>query len=77
MEKMNGTSVHDKNLYRYELSAICVHEGNSLHFGHYYAVVKAANGMWYVCNDIQVHTISEEKALHMQAYMLFYSRIMP
>uniref|UniRef100_A0A0A9YMI5 Ubiquitin carboxyl-terminal hydrolase 36 n=1 Tax=Lygus hesperus TaxID=30085 RepID=A0A0A9YMI5_LYGHE len=66
-----------RELYKYELNAICVHDGKSLHFGHYYAIVKAANGTWYMCNDTYVSPMSEEKVLNMQAYMLFYSRILP
>ncbi|CCW62497.1 unnamed protein product [Phytomonas sp. EM1] len=59
----------------YELNAVCIHEGGSIHHGHYYAVVRAKNGMWYLCDDARVSPISVEKALSQQAYLLFYSRI--
>ncbi|CCW66070.1 unnamed protein product [Phytomonas sp. Hart1] len=60
---------------RYELNAICIHEGGSINHGHYYSVVRAPNGMWYICDDSRVYPVSVEKALNQQAYMLFYSRI--
>lgn len=61
--------------YLYWLSAVCIHEGSSISYGHYYAVVRARNGAWYECNDASVSPLSEERALRQQAYMLFYSRV--
>ncbi|RNF26490.1 putative ubiquitin hydrolase [Trypanosoma conorhini] len=61
----------------YELNAICIHEGNSLAYGHYCSVVRSRNGMWLLCDDESVSYCDEERALRQQAYMLFYSRIEP
>lgn len=38
----------------YELYGIIVHQGHSSVYGHYVAYVRAANGLWYCCNDSQV-----------------------
>ncbi|EPY37733.1 cysteine peptidase, Clan CA, family C19 [Angomonas deanei] len=60
---------------RYTLNAVSVHEGRSINYGHYYAVVKARNGAWYECNDSHVSSLSVESAMQKQAYMLFYTRV--
>lgn len=60
---------------QYELNAVCVHEGSSLNYGHYYTMAKAANGMWYEFNDSHVSRLSEEQLQRAQAYILCYSRI--
>ncbi|KAK7194204.1 ubiquitin carboxyl-terminal hydrolase [Novymonas esmeraldas] len=59
---------------QYELSAMCVHEGRSIDYGHYYTLAKASNGMWYTFNDSHVSRLSEDQLQRAQAYMLFYSR---
>ncbi|ESL10080.1 ubiquitin hydrolase [Trypanosoma rangeli SC58] len=61
----------------YELNAVCIHEGNSVAYGHYWSVVRARNGMWLLCNDESVSHCDEGRALRQQAYMLFYSRVEP
>ncbi|KAK2077331.1 hypothetical protein QBZ16_004965 [Prototheca wickerhamii] len=38
----------------YDLYAVLVHSGHSVHSGHYYAFVKAANGLWNLCDDASV-----------------------
>ena len=38
----------------YELYGIIVHQGHSSVYGHYVAYVRAANGLWYFCNDASV-----------------------
>lgn len=60
---------------RYQLNALCIHEGRSIHYGHYYAIARESNGAWYEYNDSQVRRLSEDEALRSQAYILFYSRI--
>ncbi|KEG09839.1 putative ubiquitin hydrolase, putative,cysteine peptidase, Clan CA, family C19 [Trypanosoma grayi] len=59
----------------YELNAVCVHEGRSLTYGHYYSVVRARNGTWMLCNDEHLSHCNEEDALRQQAYMLFYTMV--
>lgn len=41
----------------YELYGIIVHEGQSSVFGHYVAYIRAANGLWYKCNDAMVSQV--------------------
>jgi len=38
----------------YDLYAVLVHRGHSLHSGHYVCYVKAGNGMWHLCDDHRV-----------------------
>lgn len=38
----------------YELYAVLVHHGHSVNSGHYIAYVKAASGMWHLCDDTRV-----------------------
>ncbi|KAI5688112.1 Ubiquitin carboxylterminal hydrolase [Leishmania braziliensis] len=59
---------------QYELNAVCVHEGRSIDYGHYYTLAKASNGMWYEFNDSHVSRLSEDQLQRAQVYMLFYSR---
>lgn len=64
-----------KGIYQYELNAVCIHEGSSINYGHYYSVVRSRSGAWYQCSDSHVSPLSEERALRQQAAILFYSRI--
>ncbi|GET88902.1 ubiquitin hydrolase, putative [Leishmania tarentolae] len=59
---------------QYELNAVCIHEGRSLDYGHYYTLAKARNGVWYEFNDSHVSRIPEDQLQRAQVYMLFYSR---
>ena len=36
------------------LPAVLVHSGHSVHSGHYYAYVRAPNGIWHICDDTHV-----------------------
>jgi len=38
----------------YELFGVLVHAGHTVHSGHYYCFVRAANGLWHQCDDHQV-----------------------
>ena len=38
----------------YDLYGVLVHQGHSMHSGHYYCFVKAPNGMWNRCDDSTV-----------------------
>ena len=41
----------------YELYGVLVHQGFSVHSGHYFAYVKAPNGLWYQMNDEHVSQV--------------------
>ena len=62
---------------RYELVSIVVHHGFSVSSGHYVAFVKAANGVWHLCDDARVCRVKPEIVLKQQAYILMYVRIQP
>lgn len=47
------------NNHIYELFGAAVHAGGSIHGGHYYALIKTANGKWYEFNDTNVSEIKE------------------
>ena len=59
----------------YELYAALVHEGLSLHGGHYYSYVKPASGIWHRCDDARIAQVSESTVHKEKAYLLFYRRI--
>jgi ubiquitin carboxyl-terminal hydrolase 36/42 len=61
----------------YDLYAVLVHHGHSLHSGHYVCYVKAANGMWHLCDDHRVAPSSQRVVEGQQAYILFYLRREP
>ena len=52
----------------YDLYAVLVHSGHSVHSGHYYAFVKAANGLWNLCDDASVSPVGERAVLAQRAY---------
>lgn len=58
----------------YDLYAVLVHLGHSLHSGHYVCYVKAGNGIWHLCDDHRVAQVSQRVVEGQQAYMLFYVR---
>lgn len=61
----------------YDLYGVLVHQGHSVHAGHYYCFVRAGNGLWYQCDDTRVGQVSERSALKQKAYILFYVRRHP
>ena len=61
----------------YSLYGVLVHEGHSNSSGHYYAYVKAPNGLWYCMDDTSVSSVKLAKVLKQQAYILFYTRTSP
>ena len=75
----------DKKEALYELSSVVVHDGNSLDFGHYVALVRRATKdpskegevkyTWYMLNDHVVSVISEETALKIASGCKANSRI--
>lgn len=56
----------------YDLYAVLVHSGHSLHSGHYVAYVKGASGNWFCCDDHHVAPVGERHVLAQKAYILFY-----
>ena len=62
---------YNKNLYRYDLYAICNH-GGSVMGGHYTASIRNNNN-WYLFNDTSIMPISEIKKKE-QAYCFFYRK---
>lgn len=42
----------------YQLYGVLVHQGHSVHAGHYYCFVRAANGLWHQMNDNCVSQVS-------------------
>ncbi|GLI67672.1 hypothetical protein VaNZ11_011833 [Volvox africanus] len=61
----------------YELYGVLVHHGHSVNNGHYICYVKAANGLWHVCDDHRVSAVGERTVLEQRAYILFYVRQHP
>eukprot|EP00929_Paragymnodinium_shiwhaense_P086543 TRINITY_DN47047_c0_g1_i1.p1 TRINITY_DN47047_c0_g1~~TRINITY_DN47047_c0_g1_i1.p1 ORF type:complete len:711 (+),score=261.01 TRINITY_DN47047_c0_g1_i1:92-2224(+) len=63
---------------RYELHAVCIHQGSSMSSGHYIAFVNAGPSLqkeaWYEISDSHVRKTSREQALKAQAYVAFYRR---
>jgi hypothetical protein len=59
--------------YSYQLTGVVVHLGSTLRSGHYVACVRAANGLWYLCDDEEVRQMPLDAVLQQQAYMLFYT----
>ena len=42
----------------YSLYGVLVHSGHSVHSGHYFAFVKAPNGLWHQLDDNHVSQVS-------------------
>ncbi|KXZ45918.1 hypothetical protein GPECTOR_49g502 [Gonium pectorale] len=61
----------------YDLYGVLVHHGHSVNSGHYICYVKAANGLWHVCDDHRVTAVGERTVLDQRAYILFYIRRQP
>lgn len=63
---------------KYELYALCVHQGSSLQSGHYIAYVNAGCSLetesWYNISDTHVSRCSRQDALNAEAYIAFYRR---
>jgi len=58
----------------YSLYGVICHAGGGPNSGHYYAMVKGANGMWYEMNDDSVSQHRGTPAVLKNAYILFYIR---
>jgi ubiquitin carboxyl-terminal hydrolase 36/42 len=58
----------------YSLYGVICHAGGGPNSGHYYAMVRGANGMWYEMNDESVSLHRGAPAVLKNAYILFYIR---
>jgi ubiquitin carboxyl-terminal hydrolase 36/42 len=60
----------------YDLVGVLVHQGSSMHSGHYFAFARAATGggEWHRFDDARVATVSPRQVLGQCPYMLFYVR---
>jgi len=67
--------ITDDNSLHYRLCAVVVHEGFSIHGGHYYAFVRNSNGIWYLKDDECTRQVGIQTVLQQRAYLLFYSCI--
>lgn len=57
----------------YDLYGVLVHQGHSMHSGHYFCFVKGgANGDWHKFDDTRVNLTAERNVLGQAAYILFY-----
>ena len=63
---------YNKNLYIYDLYAICNH-GGSVMGGHYTATIKNSNNKWYVFNDTSILPISQIEK-NEKPYCFFYRK---
>merc|ERR1719397_181774 len=58
----------------YELSAVLVHSGPQLGYGHYYALIRSPDGYWFRMNDMEVIPVNTKHVLREQGYIVFYRR---
>lgn len=66
--------VHSSALVMYDLVGVLIHEGFSMHSGHYYAFIKSITGQWYEADDESVRQVNVKTALSQSAYILVYVR---
>ncbi|XP_032832064.1 uncharacterized protein LOC116955163 [Petromyzon marinus] len=65
----------DPDDLRYDLYAVCNHNGRLLQSGHYTAFCKnSLDGQWYCFDDSSVEAVEEERVCTRAAYILFYQR---
>ena len=63
------------NQYNYRLMSIACHAGN-MGYGHYYALCRHPDGLWYEYDDETVKCIDDYKRTNpAHYYMLFYERL--
>ena len=69
---MSGPQPQGSTLY--DLYGILVHDGFSMHSGHYYSFLRSAGGEWHKFDDSRVAPSSARNAMGQQPYILFYKR---
>lgn len=58
---------------KYDLYGVLVHQGHSMHSGHYYCYIKGSvGGDWHKFDDTRVNLTAERNVLGQHAYILFY-----
>lgn len=66
------------NPLRYELYALCVHQGTSMRSGHYVAYVNSGQSLekekWFGVSDTRVWKCDRDEVLKAEAYVVFYRR---
>ncbi|KAL6752117.1 hypothetical protein V8C86DRAFT_2762507 [Haematococcus lacustris] len=74
--KVNGTANGHGGTTsaHYVLQGLVVHQGGSLHSGHYLAYVRDGTGRFWCANDATVTASTAAEVLQQQAYLLFFSR---
>lgn len=65
---------HSNTPQIYHLRAILVHQGYSIHSGHYYSFVQMPDDNWYCFNDCSVKRVKSEDVLKLKPYILFYEK---
>lgn len=67
--------IQKKGSAMYELYGVLVHQGYSMHSGHYYCFLKGmGGGEWHKFDDTRVHATSARNAMGQSPYILFYTR---
>ncbi|KAM0876696.1 hypothetical protein ACQ4PT_035997 [Festuca glaucescens] len=61
----------DREDLKYDLYGLVEHSGLP-NFGHYVCTIRSSPSSWHLMNDSLVDSITETRALHQEAYMLFY-----
>lgn len=57
----------------YDLYGVLVHQGHSMHSGHYYCFVKSSGGSeWHKFDDTRVHATAIRNVMGQLPYILFY-----
>lgn len=59
---------------KYTLYGVLVHDGPSIHSGHYHCFVRTSSLMWHSLDNDRVGLVGERKVFEQKAYMLFYVR---
>ena len=68
----------EKGSALYELYGVLVHQGYSMHSGHYFCYLKGTGGgEWHKFDDTRVHATSARNAMGQSPYILFYTRKAP
>ena len=64
-----------KHAALYDLYGILVHQGHSMHSGHYYCFLKGTGGgEWHKFDDTRVCATSSRNAMGQSPYILFYTK---
>ena len=70
-------SHHTSSKVMYDLYGVLVHQGHSMHSGHYFCFIKSMSGDWHKFDDTQVNLTAERNVLGQHAYILFYIKRQP